>query len=71
MIRRGRGLTPGDVEILPGGRSKDSAGTPRRYYPYISRYKDDELIDYLGDSRRFFTFVYEPAIPMPYSFVNH
>ena len=67
MVRRGRGLTPGDVEILPGGRSKDSAGTPHRYYPFISRYKDDELVDYLGDERRIFTFTYEPAIPMPYS----
>ena len=67
MIRRGRGLTPGEVETLPGGRSKDQVGTPRRYYPFISRYKDDELVDYLGDSRRFFTFVYEPSMPMPYS----
>jgi len=67
MVRRGRGLTPGDVEILPGGRSKDAAGTPHRYYPFISRYKDDELVDYLGDERRIFVFMYEPAIPMPYS----
>jgi len=67
MIRRGRGLTPGEVETLPGGRSKDQVGTPRRYYPYISRYKDEELADYLGDERRWFTFVYEPALPMPYS----
>lgn len=67
MVNRGRGLTPGEVEVLPGGRSKDQVGTPRRYYPFISRYKDDELIDYLGMSRRTFVFVYEPAIPMPYS----
>ena len=67
MIRRGRGLTPGEVETLPGGRSKDQVGTPRRYYPFISRYKDDGLVDYLGDERRFFTFVYEPSLPMPYS----
>ena len=67
MIRRGRGLTPGDVEELPGGRSKDTVGIPRRYYPYISRYKKDTLVDYLGDSRAFFIFTYEPAIPLPYS----
>ena len=67
MIRRGRGLTPGEVETLPGGRSKDQTGTPRRYYPYVARYKDEELADYLGDERRWFVFVYEPAVPMPYS----
>jgi hypothetical protein len=67
MVRRGRGLTPGEVEQLPGGRSKDQVGTPRRYYPFVSRYKDDDLIDYLNDSRRYFVFVYEPSTPMPYS----
>ena len=67
MVQRGRGLTPGDVELLPGGRSKDSVGVPRRYYPYISRYKDDTLVDYFNKSRRTYVFTYEPAIPLPYS----
>lgn len=67
MIRRGRGMTPGEVEILPSGRSKDPSGTPRRYYPYVARYKDDNLIDHIEDERRYFVFVYEPATPMPYS----
>lgn len=67
MIERGRGLTPGDVELLPGGRGKDTAGTPLRYYPYVARYKPDTLADHLNKSREFYVFRYEPAIPMPYS----
>jgi hypothetical protein len=67
MIRRGRGLTPGEVEVLPGGRSKDPSGVPRRYYPYVARYKADTLIDHLGDTRAYFVFAYEPAVPLPYS----
>jgi hypothetical protein len=67
MIRRGRGLTPGDVETLPGGRSKDTTGLPLRYYPYVGRYKSDVLVDFLNDSREYYVVRYEPAIPMPYS----
>jgi hypothetical protein len=67
MIRRGRGLTPGDVETLPGGRSKDTTGLPLRYYPYIGRYKSDVFVDFLNDSREYYVVRYEPAIPMPYS----
>lgn len=67
MLRRGRGMTPAEVETLPNGRGKDPSGRPRRYYPYIARYKDDNLADHLGDSRRWFAFIYEPAVSFPYS----
>ena len=67
MLRRGRGLTPAEVEILPNGRSKDPSGNPLRYYPYLARYKDDELLDHIEDTRRYFVFRYEPASNMPYT----
>lgn len=67
MISRGRGLTPGDIETLPGGRSKDPAGIPRSSYPYVARYKADVLVDYLEQTRQTYVFVYEPSIPLPYS----
>lgn len=67
MVRRGRGMTPGEVETLPNGRAKDPSGMPLRYYPYVARYKDDDLIDYLDDERRYFVFRYEPQEAMPYS----
>jgi hypothetical protein len=69
MLRRGRGMTPAEVELLPNGRSKDPSGTPTRYYPYLARYKDDDLIDHLEDERRWFVFRYEPSSVMPYTSV--
>ena len=67
MLRRGRGMTPAEVELLPNGRSKDPSGTPLRYYPYLARYKDDELVDHIEDSRRYFVFRYEPSTVRPYT----
>lgn len=67
LVELGRGLTPGDVEELPGNRSKDTAGTPLRYYPYVGRYKSDVLVDFFGKQRQTYVFRYEPSIPMPYS----
>lgn len=67
MVSLGRGLTPGDVEILPGGRSKDTTGLPLRYYPYIARYKSDTLVDFMLESRQTYVFRYEPSVPLTYS----
>ena len=67
MLRRGRGMTPAEVELLPNGRSKDPSGTPLRYYPYLARYKDVDLIDHIEDERRWFVFRYEPGNVMPYT----
>lgn len=67
MLRRGRGMTPAEVELLPNGRSKDPSGLPLRYYPYVARYKDDDLVDHLEDERRYFVFRYEPAAVRGYT----
>lgn len=67
MLRRGRGMTPAEVELLPNGRSKDPSGTPLKYYPYLGRYKDDDLVDHLEDERRYFVFRYEPAAVRGYT----
>ncbi len=67
MVSLGRGLTPGDVEILPGGRSKDTTGLPLQYYPYVARYKSDTLVDFMLESRQTYVFRYEPSVPLTYS----
>lgn len=62
LLQMGRGLTPGEVEILPNGRSQDIKGTPSPVYPYLARYKTDQLVDLTGQIEPAIVLRYEPTI---------
>lgn len=62
LLQMGRGLTPGEVQILPNGQSQDIKGTPSGVYPYLARYKTDQLIDETGVISPAIVLRYEPTI---------
>ena len=62
LLQLGRGLTPGEVQILPNGQSQDIRGTPSSVYPYLARYKTDELIDFSGNIQPAIVLKFEPTI---------
>jgi hypothetical protein len=66
LLRLGRGLTPGDAEKTPSGRSRDQMGQQNPLYPWIARWKDDEFIDDTGYTDRYFTLRFTPAVYVPY-----
>lgn len=67
LLRKGRGLTPGDVEQVSSDRAKDPVGTPLANLVYLGRYKDEEFSDYIEDSRRTIVARFDPVQPWPYS----
>lgn len=46
LLSLGRGLTPGEVQILPNFQSQDIAGRPSSTYPYLARFKLDSVPDF-------------------------
>lgn len=66
LLQMGRGLTPGEVQILPNGQSQDIKGTPSGVYPYLARYKTDQLIDFTGVVSPAVVLRYEPTIYRSY-----
>jgi hypothetical protein len=66
MRRLGRGITPGDSEKNPDGRSKDPMGQDNPLYPWIARFKDEELADDTGYADKFFVARFTPAVYVPY-----
>lgn len=42
----GRGLTPGDVVTLPNQQTQDIPGRPSNIYPYLARFKLDNIPDF-------------------------
>jgi len=62
LLSRGAGLTPGEVETTIQQRSKDPMGTPNGLYPWLARYKDEVLADYLGFEDRRIVLMYTPTI---------
>lgn len=62
LLQMGRGLTPGEVEILPNGRSQDVKGNPSPVYPFLVRYKTDQLIDFTGTVQPAIVLRYEPVV---------
>lgn len=61
LLQLGRGLTPGEVQILPNGQSQDVKGTPSPIYPFLVRYKTDQLIDSTGVISPAIILRYEPT----------
>ncbi len=66
LLRLGRGLTPGDAEKTPNGRSRDTMGQDNPLYPWVARWKDDEFADDTGYADKFFTMRFTPAVYVPY-----
>jgi len=66
LLQLGRGLTPGQVEILPNGESQDIHGTPSQIYPYLSRYKIDTIPDFTGSTQPTIVLKFEPAVYTSY-----
>ena len=66
LLRLGRGMTPGEAEKVVTGRSKDPMGQENPLFPWIARWKDDQLADDTGYSDRFFTLRFTPAVYVPY-----
>ena len=66
LLRLGRGMTPGEAEKVVTGRSKDPMGQENPLFPWIARWKDDQLADDTGYADRFFTLRFTPAVYVPY-----
>lgn len=66
-VRLGIGLAPGDVLTSPDGSVPDRAGHPNTTYPWLARYYwKNAVSDATGSNKLKMTFVYTPAIPLPY-----
>jgi hypothetical protein len=46
LLSLGRGLTPGEVAVLPNGQSQDIPGRPSSKFPYLARFKLDSIPDF-------------------------
>lgn len=46
LLSLGRGLTPGEVQILPNGQSQDIMGKSSNVYPWLARFKLDSVPDF-------------------------
>ena len=62
LLANGAGLTPGDAEVQPQQRSKDPTGQSNGLFPWLARYKDEQLADYLGYADRRIVLMYTPTI---------
>lgn len=72
LLSLGRGLTPGDVAILPTDESQDMRGQQDSLFPWLARYKDDQETDHLGFEDRMMVLRFNPTTYVPYKriFVN-
>jgi hypothetical protein len=70
MLKYGMGMVPGDVDVLPSGRTQDHIGERDPVFMYIRRYKDDDLADYLGDTTRTYAVFYTPTTPYHYTGIS-
>ena len=66
LLRLGRGLTPGDIETNPDGRSKDTKGSKDDQYPWIARWKIDTGVDETGSSLKYIVCRFTPTVYQPY-----
>lgn len=66
LLQLGRGLTPGEVVLLPTQQSQDIRGQRDDEFPWLSRYKDDDTSDHLGSTDRIMVLRYSPGIYEPY-----
>ena len=66
LLRLGRGLTPGEVEITPDLRSKDPPGNKDDQYPWLSRWKIDTGLDATGSDKKYIVLRFTPVVYMPY-----
>lgn len=66
LLKRGWGLAPGDVKLLPGDISPDPVGNPNPWHPYLLRYKDSTEADSTSETGLWYSAAYTPQIPMPY-----
>ena len=66
VLRLGRGLTPGDVEPNPDNRSKDQMGKDNPLYPWLARYKGDNLADFTGYADQYYVLRFTPSVYVPY-----
>lgn len=66
LLRLGRGLTPGEIEITPDGQSKDPPGSKDDQYPWISRWKLDGSEDATGSEKKYIVSRFTPAVYQPY-----
>jgi len=67
LLRKGRGITPGDAETTSGQRSKDPTGQRSYNFVFLARYKDEEFTDYLGTQDRVIVARFDPPSPIPYT----
>lgn len=66
LLRLGRGLTPGDVELNPDLRSKDTQGIKDDQYPWLSRWKLDTGPDATGSDKKYIVMRFTPTVYQPY-----
>lgn len=66
LLRLGRGLTPGEVELNPDGRSKDPPGTKDDQYPWLSRWKIDTSPDSTLSDKQYIVCRFTPTVYQPY-----
>jgi hypothetical protein len=66
LLRLGRGLTPGEVEINPDLRSKDPPGIKDDQYPWLSRWKIDTGPDATGSTQKYIVCRFTPTVYQPY-----
>ena len=67
LLRLGRGLTPGEVELNPDGRSKDPPGRQDDQYPWLSRWKTDSSPDKpTGSDKKYIVCRFTPSVYQPY-----
>lgn len=71
LLSLGRGLTPGDVAVLPNGQTQDIPGRPSNIYPYLARFKYDTIPDFtsqfttnivFGQLPNVIVLKYEPSV---------
>ena len=67
LLRLGRGLTPGEVELNPDLRSKDPPGRKDDQYPWLSRWKTDTGADQVtGSAQKYIVCRFTPSVYQPY-----
>lgn len=66
LLRLGRGLTPGEVELNPDGRSKDPPGRKDDQYPWLARWKVDSGPDTTGSTKKYIVCRFTPSVYQPY-----
>ena len=66
LLRLGRGLSPGEIELNPDGRSKDPPGRKDDQYPWIARWKIDTGPDATGSDKKFIVVRFTPTVYQPY-----